>query len=256
MVALQCPLEVLFIRHAPSNYNAHREKKRLDEMYTALCRAYARNPESAETLELARVVHEKYPLLLSDPETGLAEVAYALAKSTGQRLSATCRTVPDVIFVSPYIRTVQTLSALTEGWPELASCEVIEEWLIREREHGDRLKYNDRRLYFAHHPEERVKYDLQGPYRYRYPGGESFPDVMDRSQLFLDRLNTSYPGARIMVVTHHLFILATRAVLEDLSLEEIDRIDHENKPANCGITSYRGTPSGKLLLTRYNERLY
>jgi hypothetical protein len=63
-----------------------------------------------------------------------------------------------------------------------------------------------------------------------------------------------------MAITHHLTILATRANFERLGPEEFLHLDRHDKPVNCGVTRYLGTPSegsrGKLRLHEYNKRYY
>jgi hypothetical protein len=59
---------------------------------------------------------------------------------------------PDVIFVSPYLRTEQTLHFLQEEWPDLRNAKVYREERIREKDPGLGLLYNDSRIYFLMHP--------------------------------------------------------------------------------------------------------
>ncbi len=71
-----------------------------------------------------------------------------------------------------------------------------------------------------------------------------------------------YPIAvmNVLVVTHHVTILAVRATLERLSPEEFIKLDEHEKPLNCGVTIYRGIPDkgkdGQLELMDYNVCLY
>jgi broad specificity phosphatase PhoE len=128
---------------------------------------------------------------------------------------------------------------------------------VREQEHGLSLLYNDWRVFQTMHTEQKELRDLMGPYWYQYPNGESVPMVRDRLRLVTDTLIREYSGANVWIVSHHITKLAFRANLERLSPEEFIRLDTMEKPVNCGVTIYRGTPmlgkNGKLVLESYNQ---
>ena len=100
----------------------------------------------------------------------------------------------------------------------------------------------------------------KGPYWYRYPQGENVPDVRDRNRSWTTTLTRDFVGKKVLAVTHHLNILATRANLERLGECEFTRLDEEDKPINCGVTLYRCDPTkgknGHLVLEYYNRKLY
>jgi len=168
--------------------------------------------------------------------------------------------LPDIVFVSPYERTLRTLARITVGWPELKNVRVVEEGRIREQEHGLSLIYNDWRVFQAFHPEQKELHDLEGSYYYRYPQGESMEDVRERNRSWLNTLTRDFAGANVLTVTHHLTILAARANLERLSAGECQFLDKYEKPINLGVTIYRGNPNlgsdGRLILDTYNAKLY
>jgi len=167
---------------------------------------------------------------------------------------------PHVIFVSPYVRTVETLEYIKLGWPALKDAKIIPDDRIREQEHGLALLYNDRRVFHVFHPEQKELLNLQGPYWYRFPQGESVSQVRDRLRSFLATLIREYSNYRVMLITHHITILSIRATLERLSPQEFIRLDKEEKPLNCGLTIYMGNPwvgrEGRLELQQYNKQLY
>jgi hypothetical protein len=71
-------------------------------------------------------------------------------------------------------------------------------------------------------------------------------------------MSREFAGKRVMAITHHLTILATRANFERLSPEEFLHLDKHEKPLNCGVTRYIGNPNlgsrGKLELCEYNRQ--
>ena len=137
---------------------------------------------------------------------------------------------PDVIFVSPYLRTEQTLRILQEEWPGLRNATVYREERIREKDHGLGLLYNDSHIYLLMHPEQAELYKLLGDYDYRFLNGENIPDVRQRNLSWITTMTREFAGKRVMAITHHLTILATRANFERLSPEEFLHLDEHEKP--------------------------
>jgi broad specificity phosphatase PhoE len=105
-----------------------------------------------ELQPLAVLLHKKHALGYSDRDTPTTPVGEAQARTTGTEMRASGVHSPDVIFVSPYLRTEQTLHFLQEEWPDLRNAKVYREERIREKDPGLGLLYNDSRIYFLMHP--------------------------------------------------------------------------------------------------------
>jgi broad specificity phosphatase PhoE len=234
-----------------------KQQKENDLEYQSFLFWFEISPTHPKTVELAERIAKRLSLAIGDHETPLAEGAEEDAIRTGHALSLS-RTLPDVIYVSPYVRTHATLSALTMGWPSLAEVPTVEDVRLREQEHGLSLLYNDWRVFLTLHPQQYRLRLLEGRYFYRYPQGESVPDVQMRLKDFQETLIREHAGKDVLVVTHHLVILALRMNLERFDWKEFLRIDEEEKPINCGVTTYTSKPGdgqkgrGKLRLTEYN----
>jgi len=256
---IKWPLWMMLIRHDVSVYNELREKKQSLPLYQHFLAAWNRDKEAADTRALALEVYEKIALNMGDAKTPLAEAHGRRPFEVGQCLRRGGE-VPDVIFVSPYDRTLATLEHLMRGWPELRKVKVFEEERIREQEHGLALLYNDWRIFETLHPEQRLLRRIEGVYWYRYPQGESMPDVRDRNRAWTNSVIRDFAGKRVLAVTHHLNILGIRANLERLSAKQFIEIDEHDKPINCGVTLYRCDPTqgtnGHLVLEYYNRRMY
>lgn len=256
---MKWPESLTLIRHDTSAYNALKKVKEEDPLYQTFRRSFEDNPESDRTLKLAMEVKDMFTLNLGDHNTPLAKDAGWQAKATGEKLRSLIK-IPDIIFVSPYLRTQLTLERLVEGWPELKTVETKEEENIREQDHGLALIYNDWRVYETLHQEQRKLYEMQGEYWYRYLNGENVPDVRRRLKDWQSTLTRDYAEKNVFAVSHHLAILSLRSNLERLSSEEFIRLDHEEKPINSGVTIYKGHPelgsNGKLILEAYNLKLY
>lgn len=255
---MKWPESVIIVRHAQSDYNRLRAIKESDELYRLFKKAYQDRFFSLETRALAKKVRNKFALGISDHKTPLSKEGMHQARGTGYAMSRVVD-LPDVIFVSPYLRTKQTLQFMIQFWPELKNVKTISEDRIREQEHGLALLYNDWRVFHVFHPEQKELYELMGMYYYQYPQGESVSQVRERIRSFTSTLIREWAGKKVMLITHHLTILSIRANFERLSPEEFIRLDREEKPKNCGVTEFKGNPvvgtNGKLELKYYNRYL-
>ena len=255
---MKWPAELLLIRHAESAYNNLKKQKDADPDYRRFRTLLENDPSHPEVQPLAVLLHKKHALGYSDRDIPITPVGEAQARTTGREMRESGVNAPDVIFVSPYLRTQQTLLILQEEWSELRNATVYREERIRERDHGVGLLYNDSRIYFLMHPEQAELYKLLGDYDYRFLSGENIPDVRQRNLSWITTMTREFAGKRVMAITHHLTILATRANFERLSPEEFLHLDKHDKPLNCGVTRYIGNPNlgsrGKLVLYEYNRQ--
>ncbi len=256
---MKWPLEVTFIRHDTSLYNAHKEKKYEDPLYQEFKREFEANPESKRTVELAMQVWQEYGPEFSDANTPLEEASSPRAEIVGRKLASRIKE-PNVIFCSPYLRTKHTLDGLRRGWPALYGITTHNDVRLVEQGHGLAGMYWDWRVFQALNPMQRKMYELMGPYWYPYPQGEDVPRVQERIMLWFNTLTRDFRNKRVLVVTHHLTILALRANLERLGEQEFINLDEHHKPINCGVTIYRGYPEygtdGHLKLEEYNVQLF
>jgi broad specificity phosphatase PhoE len=262
---MKWPAELLLIRHAESAYNVLKHNKASDpdylrflELFDTAAHKQAASPPEIQSL--ARTLQQRYALGLSDRDMPITPRGGQQARLTGAAMRAAGLHPPDIIFVSPYLRTKQTLELLQQEWPELRHPKIYEEERIREKDHGLALIYNDWRIYQVLHPDQAALHDLVGEYDYRYLNGENIPDVRQRNLSWIATLTREFAGKRVLAITHHLTILATRANFERLSPAQFLHLDEHEKPVNCGVTSYIGNPqkgiSGKLELVEYNKQYY
>lgn len=256
---MKWPTELTLIRHDTSTYNATKAEKDEDELCLRFRQAFDADPKSKETWQLAQEVYSKFKPDIGDWNTPLLDGESENASAVGAHLADHIG-LPNVIFVSPYLRTQATLDGLISGWPELAGVKIYSDDRIREQEHGLAILYGDWRVFHTLHPEQHLLYNLQHRYFYCFPQGESVPDVRQRIALWLSTITRDFAGQRVLVITHHLTILSIRANLERLSPQEFIALDEREKPINCGVTIYRGHPvlghDGRLLLDQYNMKLY
>ena len=260
---MKWPASLTVMRHAESVYNILKAKKAEDPQYQEFKREFEKHPYSDKTRALAVLVGEKYALKMSDYDTPLSVIGRTQAETTGYKMRRGTEhsfVKPDVVLVSPYVRTRETLDLVQSGGFNLGDTPVVHEDRIREQEHGLSLLHSDWRVFHALNPDQKRLRDTMGPYWYQYPQGESVSMVRDRIRDVLSMIIREYAGQHVLMVTHHLTILSLRANLERLSPEEFIRLDNHEKPVNCGITIYRGEPklgkNGKLVLESYNTCLW
>ena len=257
---MKWPSNLVIIRHGLSTYNDLRNQKAEDLEYREFKKQFARDHRSPETRVLAESIRKRFALGVSDFETPLSMAGWEQSYRLGSRLNAAAP-APDVIYISPYRRTRQTLAGMLRGGFDTGSAKIVHgEDRIREQEHGLALLFNDWRVFQTFYPEQKDFQDLQGPYWYQYPQGESVSQVRDRIRSFMSTLVREHGGQTVYLVSHHLTMLSIRANLERLTPKQFIDLDNNDKPINCGVTIYRGDPgaggNGKLELAGYNMRLY
>lgn len=259
---MKWPNSLAVIRHGESTYNELKAFKESEPLYADFRKAYEdRKNDPAAARELAQAVIDdgRFTLDCGDHDTPLTARGEAQAEETGRHLVELID-LPDVIFVSPYLRTHQTLGNLAVGWPALNGVKTVEEERIREQDHGLALLYNDWRVFHVMNPDQEALYNMQGSYWYRYPQGENIPDVRERHRSFISAVTRDYAEKNVLMIGHHLSKLSLRANLERLDADAFIDLDEHQKPINCGLTVYRGNPDagadGHLELDIYNRKLY
>lgn len=259
---MKWPETLTVVRHGESEYNVLKHIKEEDPLYIEFKKAYNRrkkDPERARKLALQIHEGEKYLLKKGDHKTELTDNGKQQAEITGRKLADLIE-LPEIIFVSPYERTHQTLGNMAIGWPELSTVPMIEDERLREQEHGLAILYNDWRIFQVLHPEQDDLRQYEGEYWYRYPQGENIPDTRERLRSWLGALTRDYAGQDVLTISHHLTILGLRANLERFGAQQYIDFDKNEKPVNCGVTIYRGNKDlgsdGKLILDKYNQQLY
>jgi broad specificity phosphatase PhoE len=255
---MKWPSQLTLIRHAESTYNHLKERRKAEPLYAEFRVAFESNPTSPACVNLAKRLHEQLAIDYGDSETRLTDLGLQQAKSLAQKMEAS-GDLPDIIYVSPYLRTKETLMTMFESWPELGKVRVVEEERIREQEFGLRIIYSDWRIMMALYPDQYKLYKMQGAYWYRWPQGENIPDVRQRNRSWVTTLTRDFANQKVMAVTHHITILSIRANMERLNAAQFLQLDQKQEPKNCSLTIYTGKPDegddGRLILSSYNQSL-
>lgn len=190
------PSRIVFVRHAQSEGNVN------------------------------RAVHATTPdWRISLTEEGLKQAA----KAGDALIDRLGQSEPLGVYVSPYLRTMQTwreMKARLDGKPIAF---VKEDVRLREQEWGN-LRVHDPRAW----EEIEAERDAYGTLFYRFAHGESGCDVLDRCSGFLDTIHRDFVKddmpAHILIVTHGytLRVLLTRWLHWD-----IESFHQLGNPRNC-----------------------
>ena len=177
------------------------------------------------------------------------------ARLTGRRLNEWGPF--DVLYVSPYMRTLQTAEVVLGEL--LRRPAVIKEERLREKEWGvlEGLTKHGIRL---RHPDEHERRKRVGKYFYRPPGGESYADVNLRVHSVIGTLVREHPGLRVLVITHQVVLLSFRKLLERMDEEDILTLDRQDEARPASLLVYelgeRDGRKGVLVRRHWNLVLY
>ena len=143
---------------------------------------------------------------------------------------------PTVVVCSPYVRTRETARLILDS-AQIETARVFYDERLREREFGifDRLTWAGS---LAKYPEECAKRTEIGKFYYRPPHGESWCDVAVRVRGVWRDVREDYPDENVMIVSHEAVIHLFRYVLENLTEDEILKIDRASDIINCQTISY------------------
>jgi broad specificity phosphatase PhoE len=222
--------------------------------------AVMRHAESLATerrrhLEESRSQEIHLGLPMRDVDVPLTSEGREHARSTGLRLNEFGPF--DVLYVSPYRRTVETAEEVLTGLrhrPLLVKEERLreKEWGILEglTKHGIRARY----------PDEEARRRHVGKYYYRPPGGESYADVNLRTHSFIGTLVREHPGQRVLLITHQVVVIAFRKLFERMEEETVLALDRQEEARPASLLIYelerREGRNGPLKLRHWNLILY
>ena len=223
------PDNLIIVRHGQSTRNADREVAKAQGKY-------------ADFTEGVR-----------DQDTSLTSIGEFQSLSVGRELRRRFDAGHpiDLIYVSPYLRTRQTMDKIVEGLGYQPK--VIVDERVREIDFGI-LDGVDAQALKAKYPDEVKRRTREGKYFYRPPGGESRPDVKIRLRSFLDTIVRDCRGLNVVVVCHSVVVLGFRALLERWGEEDYMQVDKENDVKNASVTHYQF--DDKLRLKEYNSVFY
>lgn len=250
------PKWLLVVRHDTSVANEICTEKLRDPLFEKFVRSWEKNFQSRVTKKLAKRLLEKYKMKYGEADIPLADGAGSLALWTGRNLAEETAEAPDVIITSPYLRALQTLEFLIEGWPALKKAQIKEDERIRERDGGILSEFLfDWRIYQTMHPEQKALLDKNGDFYFRPPQGENLPDVKERIRSFLRDINEEYGCKKVLIVSHQRAIQCLHAIICNLDPAASTQLENSSPSSNCAVTLFAGC-NGKLVTQLVNEKMY
>jgi 2,3-bisphosphoglycerate-dependent phosphoglycerate mutase len=186
-----------------------------------------------------------------DTDVELTELGVEQARAVGRWLATLSPgELPEVVITSPYRRARETWRIAVESSGLSLPAPSTDDRLV-DRLTGELEMLTDAAIR-QRFPDEPARFEQDGEYAYRPPGGETFGDIAERLSSFLADLNGKHAGERVVVVAHDSVVLMMRFVIEGLELAALPGIVEQHGPVrNASITSFRES-SGRLVLDRYN----
>jgi probable phosphoglycerate mutase len=186
-----------------------------------------------------------------DAEVPLTEIGKAQAAAVGAWLAALpADQRPEVVITSPYLRARETWRLAAETSNLETPAPRTDDRLV-DRLMGD-LELMTRAAVARNFPDEAARRQAAGEFDYAPPGGESFADIAVRLRSFLDDVRRDHAGQRVIVVAHDAVVLMMRAVIEELSWDQVLAVEAAaGSVRNASISRFDGS-SGQLTLDRYN----
>jgi broad specificity phosphatase PhoE len=167
-----------------------------------------------------------------DADVPLSDTGREQAAAVGHWLA---ERPPDLVVVSPYLRTVQTaeiaLASLAGDVP------VRRDERLRDRELGilDLLTTHGVQTRL---PAEAVRRKRLGKFYYRPPGGESWADVALRLRALLGDLRRDHDGGKVLLFGHEAVVFLLRYLIEGLTEQQLMELAHDGTIANCSVTTW------------------
>ena len=226
----------------------------LTEQGTVSVRA-VRHGQSLANVAFARAEADGIPdagIEKPDQAVLLSEWGVVQSKSLGRRLAADPQGLPELVYVSRFLRARQTADLLlSEFGPAAEQIPVRVDDRLGDKRTGI-LELLTPAAIAADFPEEFQKLAAHGPVAYRPPGGESLWDVADRLRSFWADLGATAGAGRVLIVGHDATVLMLRAVTEEMTEAQIREVIDRDPVGNATITTWEPV-DGRLRLVAYND---
>jgi len=175
----------------------------------------------------------------ADSNISLTKKGFAQAVMAGLQMRQLVGNETVRFFVSPYMRTRQTLLAVLKAWDKL-TVQVSAEPRLREQDFGNFQNYSEMQGI----NEERQRF---GRFYYRFPDGEAGTDVFDRMSSFItylfrtmdpmdimerQRVDNARPADNYILVTHGLLMRIFCMCYFRWTVAEFEKVWN---PSNCEI---------------------
>ena len=184
----------------------------------------------------------------------LTNTGHVQAFNTGVELNTIIDKNKLFVYYSPYSRTVETMFEVLHGMgvtaEEKEKIQFQEDYRIRERDMGNFQDFD-----MATAQKTRENYSM---FYYRFPDGESGPDVCNRMKSFIDSLkddinNKFVKDSTVLIVSHGA---ATRYFLKEFYNLTVEQYLAIEEPDNAGKFILTQVESKKILPISYLSDYY
>jgi broad specificity phosphatase PhoE len=192
---------------------------------------------AAEAAESGRL--EQIDIPERDADVPLSDTGREQADAVGTWLA---ERPPDLVVVSPYLRTVQTAEIALASLDDVP---LHRDERLRDRELGV-LDLLTNHGVTTRLPDEAARRKRLGKFYYRPPGGESWADVALRLRSLLGDLRRDHDGGRVLLFGHEAVVFLLRYLIEGLTEQQLMELAHDGTIANCSVTTWERTGDGPL----------
>jgi probable phosphoglycerate mutase len=192
---------------------------------------------AAEAAESGRL--EQIDIPERDADVPLSDTGREQADAVGTWLA---ERPPDLVVVSPYLRTVQTAEIALASLDDVP---LHRDERLRDRELGV-LDLLTNHGVTTRLPDEAARRKRLGKFYYRPPGGESWADVALRLRSLLGDLRRDHDGGRVLLFGHEAVVFLLRYLIEGLTEQQLMELAHDGTIANCSVTTWERAGDGPL----------
>lgn len=150
---------------------------------------------------------------------------------------------PTALYSSPLLRARQTAAALEQ--PTGLRVRVLEGLKEIHCGQAEGLPFPEAQERFSAHWEQNLRQDNDD---FRWPGGESYRELRERSLSTLRQIAQHHPGECVLVVTHCGLVTQVIGFIRGLPPAHWEKF----RPGNCSITEVQWSDPPRIL--RYDDR--
>lgn len=167
---------------------------------------------------------------IPDWKIPLTDLGIEQSREMGKALKAAIRNEPISIYVSPYVRTKQTLEHMKKELTDNTILSVREDPRLTEQQFGNLQDPNDMKKF-------KKDRNTFGRFYYRFPNGESGLDVYTRVSSFIGTIFREWSKDRIsngnvVIITHGLTL---RLFLMRWFQYTVEEFEHSTNPSNATL---------------------
>lgn len=206
------------------------------------------DPDNLLIYGLAETLKERFGIPFRDINSPLTSTGIEQVRVTASELQKKIE-APEKIFVAPCAVALETAAVIQKHWPATRNAPIIKDDRLQPQDLGRAALYHDPRIFMVLDQEQKGMIEYYGPYRYRFPQGESIADVRERTRGSIGAWVREQGGSHIMAIAPGLVIHCLEANFRDETTEEeFIKSWREERDGNghCHVSAYRNTPkSGK-----------